>query len=127
MCTADLASSVILTTICLPELYLFPPTAVHTIVYLPSPAGRFHMGEDHAFRIAVIAVFASVNSSMMPLVDWVDRFAIRAHPDIRMSTSVLLDLRCSYFDMSLQNRFFHFKGHSISLLCVQGLAGFGLP
>lgn len=114
MCNPDLSSNLCLTIVCLPELYLFSPSAVSAIVCLPSPASRFHMDEDHAFRVAVIAVFASVNGSMVPLVDWVDRFTIRTHPDIRMSTSMLLDLRCSRLDTPLQNRFIHFKCHSIS-------------
>jgi hypothetical protein len=71
------------------------------------------MAEDYAFGVAVTAVFAPVNRSMMPFVDWVDRFAIRTHPDIGMSTPVLLDLR-SLLDAPLLNRSIHFKGHSIS-------------
>lgn len=80
------------------------------------------MDEDDAFRVTVIAVFAPVNGSVMPLVDWVDRFAIRTHPDIRMSTPMLLDLCCNCLDMSLQNHFFHFKGHSITPRDFHGLA-----
>ena len=75
------------------------------------------MVEDDAFRVAVIAIFAAVNGSMMPSVNWVNGSAIRTHPDVRMSSSVLLNLRC--IDTSLQNGFFHFKCHSISLSYVR--------
>lgn len=50
------------------------------------------MGEDDAFCVAIVAVFAPINGSMMPFVDWMDRLAIRAYPNIRMSTSMLLYL-----------------------------------
>jgi hypothetical protein len=70
------------------------------------------MVEDDAFRVAVIAVFAAVNGSMMPSVNWVNGSAIRTHPDVGMSTPVLLNLR-SYMNTPLHG-FFHFKCHSIS-------------
>jgi len=50
------------------------------------------MVQDYTFRVAVTAVFAAVNGSVMPFVDRMNGFAIRAHPDIRMSATVFLDL-----------------------------------
>ena len=75
------------------------------------------MIEDDAFRVAVIAVFSTVNGSMMPSVNRVGSSTIGTHPDVWMSSPVFLNLR-SWMNTPLQNGFFHFKCHSISLSYV---------
>jgi len=68
------------------------------------------MVEDNAFRIAVVAVFATVDCSVVPFVDWMDCLAVRTHPDIRMSAPVFLDLRS--LKMPRLYASFNFKCHS---------------
>ena len=80
------------------------------------------MVEDYTFRVAVTAVFTTVNGSVMPFVDRMNSFAIRAHPDVRMSASVFLDLGnlkspCRYVS-------FYLECHSTSLY-VLDLMGSG--
>ena len=81
------------------------------------------MVEDYTFRVAVTAIFAAVNGSVMPFVDRMNGFAIRAHPDVRMSASVFLDLGnlkspCRYVS-------FYLECHSTSLRYVLELMGSG--
>jgi len=72
--------------------------------------------ENDFLSITVVAVFASVNYAVMPLVDWVNPSTVRAQPDLRMSTAaVFLNLQghpisvtpasCGYDSAYSQNTF----------------------
>jgi hypothetical protein len=77
---------------------LFQPSLPSTgvaIVKVSSPAGRLHVVEDDFSRITVIAVFASVNYAVMPLMNWMSHSAVGAQPDLWMPpASIRRHLQC---------------------------------
>jgi len=86
--------------ILVPFPYLSPPSATVAVVEVSSPAGGPHVVENDFLCVTVIAIFASVNYAVMPLVNRVNPPTARAQPDLRMSTAAV---------------FLNLQGHPISV------------
>ena len=85
--------------ILVPFPYLSPPSATVAVVEVSSPAGGSHVVEDDFLCVTVIAVLASVNYAVVPLVNRVNPSTVRTQPDLRMSTAAI---------------FLNLQGHPIS-------------
>jgi hypothetical protein len=86
---------------------LFSPPAVVTVAWPFSPACRFHVVENYTFRVAVVAVFSSVDGPVVPAMNWVNDLTVRAQPCFRVLAASMFKELHNPLSSPLMNRLFH--------------------
>jgi hypothetical protein len=90
------------------------PSTMVTVTCLCSPTGRPHVIEYDAFRIAVIAVFSTINGAVVPAMNRVNRLTIWTKPRLWVSTTSMLEGFHNGLSSPLENGL----SHTAFLLCL---------